>query len=56
MFGLIRAIFEKKVMKFLKIEKKNFTVLTPKGLPFGKKIEKIENFWVFFIKNYTIST
>ena len=55
MFGPIRAIFEKKVMKFLKIEKRNFTVLTPKGPPFGKKIEKIKNF-CFFIKNYTIST
>jgi len=54
-FGPIRAIFEKKVMNFFKIEKKKITVLTPKGPPFGKKIKKIKKF-CFFIRNYTIST
>ena len=49
----LELFLKKKVMKFLKIEKKIFTVLTPK--PFGKKIEKIKIF-CFFIKNYTIST
>ena len=35
--GPIEAIFQKKIWKFWKIEKKNFYVSTPKGPPFGKK-------------------
>ena len=46
LYGPRRAIFEKKVMKILKIEKK-IKVSTPKG---PKKIEKIIIFLFFFQK------
>ena len=42
-------------MKFWKIEKNNFTISTPKGPPFEKKIKKIK-FFVSFSKNHTIFT
>ena len=41
-FGPSKAIFEKRNMKFQKIEKRKFIVQTPKGAPFGKKIKKIQ--------------
>ena len=51
----LELFLKKKLWNFKKWKKINFTVVTPKGPPFGKKIEKIKNF-SFFIKNYTIST
>ena len=40
-------MFEKRNMKFQRIEKRKFTVLTPKGPPFGKKFKKFQKI-VFF--------
>ena len=50
-----KAILGKESMIFLKIEKNDFTVSTPKGPPFGKKIQKSKNLG-FFPKNHTFST
>ena len=52
---LVKLFLKKKIMKSWKIEKNIFTVLTPKGPPFGKKLKKIKLF-VSFPKNHTIST
>ena len=53
--GPIEVIFQKKFWKFWKIEKYIFSIPTPKGPPFEKKIEKIlKN--DFFPKNHTFST
>ena len=47
-------------MKFQKIEKRKFTVLTPKGPPFGKKSKKFEKLFFFkffyFFNLYLSST
>ena len=50
------SYFWKKSYEILKNwKKKNFTVSTPKGPPFGKKIQKSKNLG-FFPKNHTFST
>ena len=45
--GPIEAIFKKYFWKFWKIEKKEIYFPTPKGPPFGKKIEKLKKIWFF---------
>ena len=53
--GPIEAIFKKYFWKFWKIEKKEIYFPTPKGPPFGKKIEKLKKIW-FFQKNQSFYT
>ena len=53
--GPIEAIFKKYFWKFWKIEKKEIYFPTPKGPPFGKKIEKLKKIW-FFQKNWSFYT
>ena len=51
----VKLFWEKKLWNYEKLKKNILTVSTPKGPPFGKKIEKIK-FFVSFRKNHTIST
>ena len=51
----VKLILKKEVQNFKKNEKRKFTVLTPKGPPFGKKSRKIQKL-VFFSKIHTFST
>ena len=48
----VKQFLKKKIMKSWKIEKNIFTVLTPKGPPFGKKIEKNKIFCFLSKKSY----
>ena len=51
----MKLFLKKELWNFEKLKKKNFTVSTPKGPPFGKKIQKSKNLG-FFPKNHTFST
>jgi len=51
-FGPSKAIYEKRNMKYQKIEKRKFTVLTPKG---RKKINKKDQKTDFFSKIHSFS-
>ena len=48
----MKLFLKKELWNFEKLKKKNFTVSTPKGPPFGKKIQKSKNLG-FFPKNHT---
>ena len=53
--GPIEAIFQKNFWKFWKIVNKMFFILTPKGPPFGTKIEKLKKI-DFFKENQIFYT
>ena len=50
----VKLILKKEIRNFNELKKRKFTVLTPKGSPFGKKSRKIQK--LFFSKIHTFST